>query len=223
MTWPEVADTPGPILVVPLGSTEQHGPHLPLDTDTRIAVALAEGAAGSPSAPPCLVAPALSYGSSGEHAGFAGTLSIGQAALEAVVVELVRSADAFDGVVLVMGHAGNADAVVRARRVLVAEGRAVTVWFPRMPGGDAHAGRTETSLMAAIDPASVRADRAAPGATAPLADLLPALRSGGVAAVAPNGVLGDPTGADAAQGAALLEALTADLLAALHDHASRIR
>ena len=47
------------------------------------------------------------YGSAGEHAGFAGTLSIGQAALEAVAVELVRSADAFAGVVLVSGHGGN--------------------------------------------------------------------------------------------------------------------
>ena len=55
-----------------------------------------------------LVAPALAYGASGEHAGFAGTLSIGLAALEHVVVELVRSADHFAGVVLVNGHGGNA-------------------------------------------------------------------------------------------------------------------
>ena len=61
----------GDLLVVPLGATEQHGPHLPLGTDTIIA-SRAGGVARTRSS-----APALPYGSSGEHAGFAGTLSIG--------------------------------------------------------------------------------------------------------------------------------------------------
>ncbi len=61
-----------------------------------------------------VVAPALAYGSAGEHAGFAGTLSIGQAALELVVVELVRSAGDFAAVVLVCGHGGNAEPLGRA-------------------------------------------------------------------------------------------------------------
>src|SRR5205807_5160572 len=92
--WTELTDRVSEsLLVVPLGSTEQHGPHLPLSTDTDIAVALAERLAAR--RPHVVVAPALPYGSSGEHAGFAGTLSIGQAALEHVVIELVRSADAF--------------------------------------------------------------------------------------------------------------------------------
>src|SRR4051794_39471729 len=93
LAWPALA---GPaagdcLLVLPLGSTEQHGPHLPFSTDTDIAVALAERLAST--SPGVVVAPPLPYGSSGEHAGFAGTLSIGAAALEHVVVELVRSAD----------------------------------------------------------------------------------------------------------------------------------
>src|SRR5664279_1634130 len=92
MTWPEVARRTGPgdILLVPVGSTEQHGPHLPVTTDTDIAEAVAEGAAGRDAY--LVVAPALAYGSSGEHQGFAGTLSIGQEATELVLVEVGRSA-----------------------------------------------------------------------------------------------------------------------------------
>lgn len=94
LTWPEVAaSAAGSILVVPLGSTEQHGPHLPLGADSDIAVALAGRLAAA--RPDMLMAPLLPYGSAGEHAAFPGTLSIGATALELVLVELVRSADAF--------------------------------------------------------------------------------------------------------------------------------
>jgi len=215
-SWPDVASAvAGPgglILAVPLGSTEQHGPHLPLDTDTRIAVAVATGLAGRRG--DVVVGPHLAYGASGEHTGFAGTLSIGAAALEAVLVELVRSADAFAGVVLVNAHGGNADGVARAATRLASEGRHVLVWAPEPGSGDAHAGRTETSLLLALDPASVVLDRAAPGNASPLAALLPRLRADGLAAVSPNGVLGDPRGASAEEGRALLDALVEDLVAA---------
>lgn len=200
------------LLVVPVGSTEQHGPHLPLSTDTDVAVAVADRLAAERA--DVLVAPALPYGASGEHAGFAGTLSIGLAALELVLVELVRSADAFRGVVLVSGHGGNADAVNAAVRTLAAEGRDVLAWAPRI-AGDAHAGRTETSLLLALCPDRVAIGAAAAGDTRPIDDLLPALRAAGVAAVSPNGVLGDPTGASAAEGATLLDRLAADLAAAV--------
>src|SRR3954469_9194874 len=94
------------LLVVGLGAHEQHGPHLPSDTDTVIASALCAGLAAERKV---RVAPTLPYGSSGEHAGFDGTLSIGQAALEQVLVELARS---FDGPVLfVCAHGGNAEPV----------------------------------------------------------------------------------------------------------------
>src|SRR5689334_11179637 len=107
LVWPDLAGrAQRSILVVPLGSTEQHGPHLPLGTDSAIAAALAGRLAAARA--DVVVAPALPYGSAGEHAAFPGTLSIGAAALELVVVELVRSADAFAGVVLVSGHGGNA-------------------------------------------------------------------------------------------------------------------
>ena len=197
------------ILAVPMGSTEQHGPHLPLSTDTDIAVALCERLACA--RPNVVVAPALAYGSSGEHAGFAGTLSIGQAALETVVVELVRSADAFAGVMLVCAHGGNAEAVGRAVSILETEGRRVVAWLPRAYD-DAHAGRSETSILLALDASRVRMDAARPGAIEPLSELMGALRAGGVRSVSANGVLGDPTGASVEEGRALLDVLVTDVL-----------
>jgi len=189
------------VLVVPLGSTEQHGPHLPLSTDTDIAVALAHGLAARRQG--VLVAPPIPYGASGEHAGFAGTLSIGHDALELLLVELVRSAtDTFPHVLLVNGHGGNVATLQSACARLRDETRDVLVWSPSWRG-DAHAGRTETSLQLALDPTRVGASRD-PGATDNLADLMPALRRGGLRAVTDNGVLGDPSGATAEEGQVLL-------------------
>jgi mycofactocin precursor peptide peptidase len=216
-TWREVHGAGRPMVAIPLGSCEQHGPHLPLDTDSRIAVALADGLAAA--RPDVVVAPAVAYGASGEHAGFDGTLSIGLDALTAVLVELVRSADAFAGVVLVNGHGGNHEAVARAVRTSTEEGRAVLAWSPTAAAGgqpaDAHAGRTETSMLLALAPSIVRLDDAEAGTTEPLAEIMSALRAGGVRAVAPNGVLGDPHGASAVEGIEVLRSLTGDLVAAV--------
>lgn len=212
---PDVAARAPLGLLVPLGSCEQHGPHLPLDTDTRIAVAVAERVAAS--RPGVVVAPPVAYGSSGEHQAFAGTLSIGTEALRAVLVELGRSALPGDGagpgfawIVLVNGHGGNVDAVRGALEVLVGERRAVSAWWPAVPGGDAHAGATETSVLLALDPGLVGPERPV-GATSPVAELLPRLRAGGVAAVSADGVLGDATGASAETGREVLDALVTDL------------
>jgi creatinine amidohydrolase len=202
-------------LLVPLGATEQHGPHLPLGTDTILALAWAEGVARRLAG--AVVAPVLPYGSSGEHQGFPGTLSIGGPALELVVVELARSAaSTFDRTVFLSGHGGNAEPLDRAVGRLRAEGHDVARLVPTWPGRDvdAHAGRTETSLMLHLRPELVGPARAA-GDTRPLVEILPALRSGGVAAVSANGVLGDPTGADAADGRALLDDLIERTLATL--------
>ncbi|MFC5238093.1 mycofactocin biosynthesis peptidyl-dipeptidase MftE [Pseudonocardia zijingensis] len=205
--WPEVG---GGTLLVPVGACEQHGPHLPLDTDARVATAVARRAAAAD--PSVLVAPPLVYGASGEHEGFPGTLSIGHEALRAVLVELGRSASLWaPRLVFVNGHGGNLPTVPEATAQLRREGRDAAWWPCVVAGGDAHAGRTETSLLLALDPGAVRRDAAEPGATAPLAELLPALRAGGVAAVTPNGVLGDPTGADAPEGERLLDGMTAAL------------
>jgi len=216
--WPDVEAGPRRLLVVPLGSLEQHGPHLPMDTDTRIAVAVASracaGRAGVGLAPP------VAIGASGEHAAFPGTLSIGTEALTLVLVELGRHASLhWPAMLLANGHGGNTPAVHAALRQLRAEGRDCHAWHAGLPleqlvtaGIDArtsgpHAGRFETSLLLALSPALVRLDLVAAGDTRPLGEIMPALRSSGVRAVSPNGVLGDPSGASAAEGERLLELL----------------
>ena len=210
--WTDLADR-SQILAVPLGSTEQHGPHLPLSTDTEIAVALAEKLAEC--VPDVAVAPALAYGSSGEHQAFAGTLSIGERAVELVIVELVRSArSTFSRVLLVSTHGGNTRAVARAVRRLRDEGHDVRAWSPSIVwDGDAHAGFLETSVMLALDPGRVRMTAAAVGDLRSIAELIDVLRSDGVAAVSPNGVLGDPTQASEHDGVLLLDQASENLVA----------
>jgi mycofactocin system creatininase family protein len=212
LSWPvvEARTGDGPVwLALPVGSTEQHGPHLPLDTDTRVAVHLGQSLARR--RPDVVVAPALAYGASGEHAGFAGTLSMGTVALELVVIELIRSADAFAGTVVINGHGGNGQALRAAVAVLASEGRRVLLWSPTVDRGDAHAGRTETSIMLALGPSDVHLDQAQAGDTRPLTELMPELAAGGIRAVSGNGVLGDPSGASDTEGRRLLAALADDL------------
>ena len=214
-TWPQVEATGGrSILAVPLGSLEQHGPHLPLDTDSRIALAVATALAAR--RPDVAVAPVVAYGASGEHSAFPGTLLVGHDILADLLVELVRSArSSFSGVVLISAHGGNAEALCAVRVRAAAEGDDVLIWQVAPHDGDADAGRTETSLLLAIDPAAVLMDRAEPGCTDPLPDLMPSLRRGGVRQVSSNGVLGDPTGANAEEGSAILATLVDDLVMVL--------
>jgi creatinine amidohydrolase len=163
-----------------------------------------------------LLAPPLAYGASGEHEGFPGTLSIGHPALRAVLVELGRSAGAWASrLVFVNGHGGNLPTVPDAVAQLRREGRDVAWFGCAVARGDAHAGHTETSILLALDPGVVRLAAAQPGNTTPLAELLPTLVRGGVAAASPNGVLGDPTGATAEEGEELLGTLAAQLRDAL--------
>jgi creatinine amidohydrolase len=208
--WPDLARR-RPLIALPLGSCEQHGPHLPLDTDTRIAVALAGRLAGA--GLDVLVARPLAIGASWEHHEFPGLLSITNELLADVLVEIARSADWAGGLVLVNGHGGNRAGVDAAVRRITDEGRAVLSWWPRVEGGDAHAGRTETSIMLALecdgDVDVVWLDRAVPGYSGPAA----AAFSSGLRAASPTGIVGDPIGASADEGRVLLDALATDLIA----------
>lgn len=210
-TWPELTGRDDLTLVVPLGSCEQHGPHLPFDVDTSVASAVAA------SLDDVVLGPGIPYGASGEHEGFPGTVSIGTDALHLLLVELGRSASRWASrLLLVNGHGGNAAAVVGAVTQLRVEGCDAAWWPCAVAGADAHAGRTETSMLLSLSPSRVRHERPA-GRTEAVSSLLPALRSGGVAVVSPNGVLGDPVGATAAEGDRLLaelrDRLRADLRA----------
>lgn len=198
---------PGLLLVVPVGSVEQHGAHLPLGTDSIIAMRLADELLRRLGPTTAAIAPAVAIGASGEHAGFAGTLSLGTEVLTSVFVELARSATqpnggSFGAVLFVNGHGGNSEALRNAGQRLTAEGRRVFHWSPRVVGAsnDSHAGRIETSVMLYLAPHLVRMELAEVGNVNPLTELEPHLRTGGVRAVSPNGILGDPRGSTPERG-----------------------
>lgn len=215
LAWTRLPERP--LVLVPLGSTEQHGPHLPLDTDTRIAAAVAHGAArrlrlGPLPADEVLVAPPIGYTASGEHQSFPGTMSIGNEALRFLLLEFVRSVSLWSGrIVFVNAHGGNLRSLSGAVGQLIEEGQDVA-WVPcATESVDAHAGHTETSLLLHLAPESVDMTLAEPGNTAPIEQLMPSIIAGGVEAVSPSGVLGDPTTATAEEGARVHEALVADV------------
>jgi mycofactocin precursor peptide peptidase len=206
------------VLVLPLGSFEQHGPHLPLDTDTIIIDSVVAQAlrdshiiAGS-----FMVAPTVAISASDEHAGFPGTLSTGSAALADSVVAICRSASWAQGICIVNGHGGNTDALARIGSALTYEKIRHSVWsLPSYEGADMHAGHTETSVMLHIDPAKVQIDRIEPGTIGDASSLVAQMRTSGVVGVSTNGVLGDPTTATSEHGVAVMKLYSSSLAAHL--------
>lgn len=227
LTWPEVAravaagaDT----VILPLGATEQHGPHLPLGTDTLRAEALARRLAAR--LPGALVAPALPIGCSDEHAGFPGLLSLDAATLAAVIVDCARRMVAWGitRLVLLSAHGGNGQALALAVERLRGELPDLRVWLPArtLAPDDAvlavaaeagiapeefglHAGEGETSELLWLHPDLVRAEAAA-GYCGEMTTIVDTLQHLGLKAVTPNGVLGDPARAHAARGERYLDA-----------------
>ena len=194
-TWTELPDRP--IVLVPLGSCEQHGPHLPFTTDTDIAEAVALAAVPGIEASTgirVVVAPPLAYGASGEHQAFPGTVSIGHDALRSVLVELIRSMSTWaTRIVLINGHGGNATTVTAVVDKMRYERHDVmAISCALETSTDAHAGSDETSLMLFLRQNTVRVDSLEQGNITPLHALLPDLMAQGVRPISPNGVLGDP-------------------------------
>jgi mycofactocin precursor peptide peptidase len=206
---PQVAElvTDRSIFVQPLGAVEQHGPHLPFSTDYVIAARVAEAAVAQAAEAGLDVwlLPPLAYTKSNEHAWSAGTFWLSASTLTAVLHDLGRSVAATPArrLVFLNGHGGNTEALAGATTLLRSEGRDIA-WCPCLAAdADAHAGHTETSVLLHISPEDVHTDHWERGNTAPLRDLMPQLRQGGVAAVSDVGVLGDPTTATAVDGARL--------------------
>lgn len=228
LTWPEVAravaagaDT----VILPLGATEQHGPHLPLGADTLRAEALALRLAAR--LPGALVAPVLPIGCSDEHAGFPGLLSLDAATLAAVIVDCARRMVAWGitRLVLLSAHGGNGRALALAAERLRRELPDLRVWLPAQTlapdeavlalaaeAGIApeefglHAGEGETSEVLWLRPDLVRAKAAEAGYRGDMTEIVDRLQRLGVKAVTPNGVLGDPARARAARGERYLDA-----------------
>ena len=226
-TTTDVADADLSVAVVPTGSTEQHGPALPLGTDTYAATHFATVAAERDDT---VRTPAIPVGVSPHHRHFDGTLWVGEETFRRYVEEVVRSfaADGIRRVVIVNGHGGNTNALERVARRVRADGVAAVVpwsWGAAIedeladafedPGG--HACHGETSLLWAIDEAHVRPDRleaAAAGAPPGWGHTV----HGGTLGLdtidfTPTGAVGDPTAASVAVGEELLAAAEAELRA----------
>ena len=183
-------DLPRVIAVLPLGATEQHGPHLPLSVDANLAHSMVHAAiAHLPSSVPALFLPVQRIGYSPEHSAFAGTLSLKADTVIRLWTDIAESV-AVSGVsklVLFNTHGGNVglmDVVARDWRTRLGMLAVSLSWF-NLPltdehGADVnarfskheqrfgvHAGQVETAMMLALQPELVHMDRAAnfPSAT----------------------------------------------------------
>lgn len=216
-------------VLLPCGAVEQHGPHLPLGMDSFHASALAKSLAQRLGK--ALVAPTVMTGCSDHHLGFAGTISLRPATLEAIWLDHCTSLarHGFRRLCLFSGHVGNfpvlAAALPRLRAALPGVEilgytdaiawidcwrRAVVAAGGKGEKVGGHADIAETALMLLLEPETVRPALFEPGLAEPLdAEGLTKLWAGGIGAISPNGILGDPSGATSAIGAACLEAMTA--------------
>ncbi len=235
-------DTARLIALLPVGATEQHGPHLPLSVDSRIAEALIKRAGdGLPERFPLSVLPMMHFGVSPEHADFPGTLTLSAETLIAVLTEVGRSVAAAGvrKLAILNSHGGQpqvldivAQRLRREAGMLVFALNAYRYWHAdrHFPADEAafgiHAGAAETSIMMAIAPETVRRDRI--GANPSLAQTL---RDGGFKHVRPgsriapfawqsqdlnpSGAVGDARLAAADKGKKLLDAAAAALVEVL--------
>lgn len=227
----------GPLdVIVPLGALEQHGPHLPLSTDQIIAEALAAEAAARSG--DCAVAPCLPVGVSPHHLGFAGTASVAAETMAEVQVNVVASLldHGFRSAYVVTGHAGNAGSMAEAERRLAEAFGGRVVSFADWPaqrqavhaaaanmGLDpervgTHAGHFETSIMCLLRPDLVDMAAAEPGWIGPAAAAGQTLRSRGMAALSPIGVIGDPASANPEAGRVYLDALVDHVVSGMARH-----
>ncbi len=220
LTWPEVeAELAGgrETVVMAFGATEQHGRHMPLATDALIGDRFARELAERLDA---FVAPTVRVGCSSHHLSFPGTLSLSDQTFGAIVADLVSSlaGSGFKRIVLVPTHGGNFAPLGAAVEALPAEHRelvrAITdlgllfrvaqvaedeFGVPIAEGG-LHAGEWETSMLMASHPDAVHADRGEAGFVGDPEEAVGRMFEGGTAAVAANGVIGDPAKSSAEHG-----------------------
>lgn len=228
----QLARRPGSTAVWPFGALEQHGPHLPLGTDTQFAERVLDAVLEAlPADAPILRLPAQGIGFSPEHSGFAGTLSLPAELILALVLEVGRGLGqaGFQRLVLFNGHGGQIGLLQAAARQLRLDIPALAVlpcflWsgpeqvWERIPEPERsrglHAGLAETSLMLHLAPHVVGPQRPADGDAGPAAPAGWSLEGAAPCAwltgdVSASGVIGDARGSSQALGEELFEALVA--------------
>jgi creatinine amidohydrolase len=177
MSWPDVrTHAPDCVAMLPVAAVEQHGPHLPVTTDTDLVTAIASSAEARLE-DQIVLCPTMPYGSSHHHLDFPGTLSIGPELFTRVVIDLVTSLvqSGFRRIIVLNGHGGNAIPVKQALAVLAqsqtseVEIALATYWelggpafcgaTPMESPALSHACEYETSMMLSVASPGVRMDR----------------------------------------------------------------
>ncbi|MGM0591243.1 MAG: creatininase family protein [Halobacteriota archaeon] len=215
-TWTAVRDLDTGLALLPVGSTEQHGPHAPLSTDALNAVAVADAGVDAYDGD-VLVAPAVQVGISEEHRHFPGTLWVSPGTFRAYVRETVESLafHGFDRIVVVNGHGGNVEALAEVTATITRHDDAFAVpftWFDAVGDGVpnmGHGGPLETALLRHAHPDLVDEDHieeARDGASDRWGEWVSGVNLAvDSAEFTENGVVGDPTQGDAELGAELLD------------------
>jgi len=232
LTWPEARDAfvAGAVALLPIGATEAHGPHLPLDTDVRLSEGVTRRAAAllEAAGTPALVLPSLAYGVSFVGTSFAGTLPVTAETFTLLVRDVLAGLDCYGGTRAAVVNSHLEPAHVAAIRAGIAAAEAATGgrlrvafadqrearWAARLSDefrrGARHAGGYETALMLADVPDAVRVAYAAlPPVWVDLPARLRASARTFAEAGGTEGYFGDPATATAAEGAALFDALAA--------------
>lgn len=224
-TWTDARDADTDLAVLPVGSTEQHGPHAPLGTDSLTAEAVAEAGVEAYRKTydgEAVVGPTIPVGIAEEHRQFPGSLWVSEDTFRAYVRETVTSLahHGFDRVVVVNGHGGNAAALRELCGRMTRSGEAYAVpftWFDSVAvEGMGHGGPAETAFLRHVAPDLVHEDRiadAAAGAAETWGEWVGSVNLAYDAAeFTDSGVVGDPGDGDGALGEELL-AESADALA----------
>jgi len=238
LAWPEVKEAieKGKIPLLPIGSTEQHGPHLPLITDTFLAYSVCVKAAEKADED-LLVMPPVCYGCSEHHMDFPGTASIDGEHFITYVYDVCKSLSAhgFKRIIIVNGHGGNTpflDVVIRRLSNETSSLYAMIPWWnlvvdeasrlreSEFPGGMAHSGELETSMMLHLKPEAVYLDKAVKEIGFQKSEFIwfdlmrksPVYFSDPFSRMSKTGILGDPTVATAEKGGKILNAAAENLV-----------
>jgi creatinine amidohydrolase/Fe(II)-dependent formamide hydrolase-like protein/7-cyano-7-deazaguanine synthase in queuosine biosynthesis len=238
LTWPEAEKRfkEVDIALLPIGSIEQHGPHLPLDTDAFDAEYLARRVAEACSQPRPLVLPLVSFGVSYHHEGFKGTISISNDTLSRLIYEIGMSVakNGINKLVIINAHGGNTPALNHAAQMInrdarifacVETGETSDVDISKLieTPNDVHAGEFETSTSLAVRPHLVQMDKAGKKVPSFSSRYLNFSSKRAVSwyahtkKISPTGVMGDPTKASAEKGKRIWEIMIAHLVAFVED------
>jgi creatinine amidohydrolase len=204
--------------IIPVGSLEQHGNHLPVSTDSLIVEFVARLAAERVGA---FVLPVITYGVSFEHQPMFN-VSLRSSTLSAMICDACVSlaGNKIKEIIILNGHHGNIGALEQVAGKLrgkIPKGVKVqTVHYWRMMKGEFdHAGEVETSLVLAIAPELVRMDRAEPNSKELPKEAQDTSIPGSFPKITGNGVWGDPRKATAAKGEKMIKEITANLVKTL--------